>query len=158
MTLRAAARSPGLLRVLGMALGALFVYASLDKIARPAEFARIVYHYHLIGPSQHLRPVVANTFAVALPWVEAVAGTLLVFGVWRREAALVTAVLLLSFLGAVSLARHRGIDIENCGCFTVSGKGRQAGLGLLAGDAALFAVALLVATGAEGLRRHPEPH
>jgi uncharacterized membrane protein YkgB len=36
--------------------------------------------------------------AVTLPWVELVAGLLLITGVWRREAALVVALMLVVFL------------------------------------------------------------
>jgi uncharacterized membrane protein YphA (DoxX/SURF4 family) len=134
-------------RALAMALGAVFVYASLDKIAQPRDFARIVYHYQVIGPNATLGYVPANLLAVALPWTEALAGVLLIAGIWRREAATVVAVLLVMFLGAVGWALYQGIDIENCGCFTVDGAGRQAGLWLLVGDAALLAVAAFLAVG-----------
>ena len=84
-------------------------------------------------------------FAVALPWTEALAGLLLIAGVWRREAAAAVSALLLSFLAAVGWALYRGIDIQNCGCFTVDGAGREAGLWLMLGDAALLAVAVFLA-------------
>jgi uncharacterized membrane protein YphA (DoxX/SURF4 family) len=129
---------------LALALGALFVYASVDKIRDPRAFARIVYHYQVVGPSARLGFVPANAVAVALPWVEAVTGTLLIVGLWRREAALVAAVLLTVFLAAAGSALARGIDIENCGCFTVGGEGRRAGWGLLAADAAMLAAALVI--------------
>src|SRR5439155_413999 len=83
------------------------------------EFARIVYHYRLIGPSAALGFVPANTLAVTLPWIEALAGLLLIVGVWRREAALTAALLLVMFLAAVGWALAHGIDVENCGCFSV---------------------------------------
>jgi uncharacterized membrane protein YphA (DoxX/SURF4 family) len=132
-------------RALAVALGAVFVYASLDKITQPRDFARIVYHYQVIGPSARLGYVPANLLAVALPWTEALAGVLLIAGVWRREAATVVAVLLVMFLGAVGWALYQGIDVENCGCFTVEGTGRGAGLGLLLSDLALLAVAVFLA-------------
>jgi uncharacterized membrane protein YphA (DoxX/SURF4 family) len=138
-------RHPILHRVLAILLGGVFVYASLDKIAQPRDFARIIYHYQVIGPSARLGYLPANIVAVALPWTEALAGVLLIAGVWRREAAAVVAALLVTFLGAVGWALHQGIDVENCGCFTVAGSGRGAGLGLLLGDAALLAVAALLA-------------
>jgi putative oxidoreductase len=138
-------RHPAVHRAAGVLLGAVFLYASLDKIAQPAEFARIVYHYQVIGPSARLGYVPANLLAVALPWTEAVAGVLLIAGVWRREAAAVVGVLLVAFLAAVGSALLRGIDIENCGCFTVDGAGRRAGLWLMLGDAALLAVSALLA-------------
>ncbi len=132
---------------LGILLGAVFIYASADKILQPADFARIVYHYQLIGPGREVGPMPANVLAVTLPWVELVAGLLLASGLWRREAALVAALMLLMFLGAVGSALWRGIDIENCGCFSVSGKGRQAGVQLLAGDLALLGAAAYLARG-----------
>lgn len=138
-------RHPALHRVAAIVLGAVFVYASLDKIAKPAEFARIVYHYQVIGPSAQLGYVPANLLAVVLPWTEAVVGVLLIAGVWRREAAAVAAMMLVTFMGAVGWALYQGIDIQNCGCFTVDGAGRQAGLWLLLGDAALLAAAVLLA-------------
>ena len=138
-------RHPGVLRVAAIVLGAVFVYASLDKIAQPGAFARIVYHYQVIGPSAQLGYVPANLLAVVLPWTEMVVGVLLIAGVWRREAAAVAAMMLVTFIGAVGWALYRGIDIQNCGCFTVDGAGRQAGLWLLFGDAALLAVAVFLA-------------
>jgi uncharacterized membrane protein YphA (DoxX/SURF4 family) len=138
-------RHPAVHRVAAIVLGAVFLYASLDKIARPVDFARIVYHYQVIGPNAQLGYVPANLLAVALPWTEALVGVLLIAGVWRREAAAAAAGMLVTFIVAVGWALYRGIDIENCGCFSVDGAGRQAGLWLLAGDAALLAVAVLLA-------------
>jgi uncharacterized membrane protein YphA (DoxX/SURF4 family) len=124
---------------LGLVLGAVFVYASLDKIAKPLDFARILYHYQVIGPSAAVPPLVPNLVAVTLPWVELVAGLLLIVGVLRREAAAVAGVLLVVFLATVGSALYRGINIENCGCFTLSGEGRRAGLLLIVSDLALLA-------------------
>lgn len=124
---------------MGLVLGAVFVYASLDKIAKPLDFARILYHYQVIGPSATIPPLVPNLVAVTLPWVELVAGLLLIVGVLRREAAAVVGLLLVVFLATVGSALYRGINIENCGCFTVGGEGRRAGLLLIASDLALLA-------------------
>ena len=140
-----ALRHPLLHRLLAIALGAVFVYASFEKIAQPRDFARIVYHYQVIGPSARLGYVPANLLAVALPWTEAVAGALLIAGIWRREAALAVAAMLLVFIGAVGFAMHQGIDVENCGCFTVEGGGRGAGLKLILQDLGLLAVAFVLA-------------
>jgi uncharacterized membrane protein YphA (DoxX/SURF4 family) len=95
-------------------LGAFFVYASLDKIASPAAFARVIYQWQVTGP------VLSNVAAVTLPWVELLAGTLLVLGVWKRESALVIALLLVVFLGAAGSVLARGIDVENCGCTSLA--------------------------------------
>jgi uncharacterized membrane protein YphA (DoxX/SURF4 family) len=97
-----------------LVLGGFFVYASLDKIWDPAAFAKIVYQWQVVGP------VASNLVAVTLPWVELVAGLLLVAGVWRRESALVIALMLVFFLVAAASVMARGIDVENCGCVSVA--------------------------------------
>jgi uncharacterized membrane protein YphA (DoxX/SURF4 family) len=105
-----ALRHPWLHFTLRLALGGYFLYASLDKIAAPAAFARIVYQWQIAGP------VPSNLAAVTLPWIEALAGVLLVAGLWKREAAAVIAILLLVFIVAAGAVMARGIDVENCGC------------------------------------------
>lgn len=107
-------RHPRLHLVLRLLLGGLFVYASLDKIAQPAAFARIVYQWQIGGP------VASNLVAVTLPWLELLAGLLLIAGAWKREAALVIALLLVVFLGAAGSVLARGIDVEDCGCTSVA--------------------------------------
>ena len=138
-------RHPAVHWTLGILLGGVFVYASLDKIANPGDFARIVYHYRLIGPSQMIGPWAANTLAVTLPWIELVVGLALISGLWRREAAVLAGALLIIFVGAVSAALIMGIDIENCGCFSVGGEGRSAGIKLILGDLGLLAVSGVLA-------------
>jgi uncharacterized membrane protein YphA (DoxX/SURF4 family) len=110
----ALAGHPRVALVLRLLLGAFFVYASLDKIWSPAAFAKIVYQWQVLGP------VPSNLLAVSLPWIELLAGLLLVFGVWRRESALVTALLLAVFLLAAASVMARGIDVENCGCVSLA--------------------------------------
>jgi uncharacterized membrane protein YphA (DoxX/SURF4 family) len=92
----------------------MFVYASLDKIADPAGFARIVYQWQTAGP------IPSNLVAVILPWIELLAGLLLIAGVWKREAAAVVAVLLVVFIAAAVGVLVRGIDVDNCGCTSVA--------------------------------------
>jgi len=112
--MRALVRSSRLHFLLRVILGGFFVYASLDKIASPAAFAKIVYQWQVVGP------VPSNLVAVTLPWIELVAGLLLVAGVWRREAAAVIGLLLIVFLVAAASVMARGIDVENCGCVSLA--------------------------------------
>jgi putative oxidoreductase len=138
-------RNVWLQRGLALLLGGVFVFASHDKIWWPERFARILYHYQVIGPSAVLPPLLPNLFAVSLPWVELLAGLALIFGLWRREASLVTGLMLLVFIAAVSSTLWRGIDIENCGCFSLDAHGRSAGLKLILQDLALLVAALILA-------------
>ena len=94
-------------------LGGVFVYASYDKILHPAAFAEVVYNYQI------LPEILINSVAVILPWLEVLIGSLLIFGVWMPGTALWSAVLLLSFFGALLFNMARGLDID-CGCFRSS--------------------------------------
>jgi len=107
-------RHPRVELALRFLLGAFFVYASLDKIWSPAAFAKIVYQWQVVGP------VPSNLVAVTLPWVELLAGLLLIAGVWKRESALVIALLLVVFIAAAGSVMARGIDVETCGCVSVA--------------------------------------
>jgi putative oxidoreductase len=154
-------RHPRVHLLLRLALGGFFVFASLDKIASPATFARIVYQWQVIGP------VPSNLVAVTLPWVEIVAGLLLVAGVWKRESALVIALLLVVFIVAAGSVMARGIDVENCGCVSLAKAGAASpwppawmkGVGwfLVCRNLALLAAALVLVFLAPSRGRSPAP-
>ena len=105
---------PVLHLALRLGIGGYFLYACYDKILEPAAFARIVYQWQAAGP------VLSNLVAVLLPWIELVAGLLLVAGVWRREAAAVVGLLLVVFILAATSVLLRGIDVQNCGCTSLA--------------------------------------
>ncbi len=125
--------------VLRLLVGGFFLYASLDKIVAPAAFARIVYQWQIVGP------VAGNLVAVILPWVEAVGGVFLIVGIWKQESAALIGLMLAVFIGAAISVLVRGIDVENCGCTSVSGKGSAVGLLLIGRNIALLASALVLA-------------
>ncbi|KPL04501.1 MAG: hypothetical protein AMJ73_04165, partial [candidate division Zixibacteria bacterium SM1_73] len=80
-----------------LVLGITFVYASLDKIAHPDQFAKIVYNYKI------LPGFLINIFAVTLPWVELLAGLFLILGIFTESASLLISLLLVIFLFAISV-------------------------------------------------------
>lgn len=96
-----------------LALGALFIYSAWPKIADPPGFAQMLSNYKLM-PDSWINPA-----ALVLPWLEMVAGVCLVAGVMRRGAALWIAVLLVVFIGALSINLARDIAVD-CGCFSVT--------------------------------------
>ena len=59
-------------------LGALFMYASFDKMANPEAFANIIDNYHLL-PYQLVNPL-----AIFLPWLEFITGLLLIIDKWVK--------------------------------------------------------------------------
>ncbi len=99
-----------LLFSLRLILGVLFIYSAVTKITDLEYFAKSLYNYKLL-PEESL-----NFFALILPWLELIIGLLLIGGIYTRESALLGTVLMILFIGAVSIALERGLDIE-CGCF-----------------------------------------
>jgi uncharacterized membrane protein YphA (DoxX/SURF4 family) len=101
------------IRILRIALGAVFVWASLDKLLDPQGFAGIIHNYKILPPQM------VNLVAVALPWVELVCGILLVTGLLYRGGVLIINCLLIAFMTILAYNLYRGLDIQ-CGCFTLS--------------------------------------
>jgi len=92
-------------------LAGIFIYASLDKIAHPAAFAKDVYNY------QVLPDALINLTALVLPWLELFLGLCLLAGIWLPGAVLTVNGLMVVFLAAFLFNLARGLDI-NCGCFS----------------------------------------
>ncbi|HEX9913045.1 MAG TPA: MauE/DoxX family redox-associated membrane protein, partial [candidate division Zixibacteria bacterium] len=108
-------------------VGITFVYASLDKIAHPDEFARIVYNYKI------LPGFLINIFAITLPWIELFCGLFLILGIFVESASLLISLLSLTFAVAISLNLLRSIDIA-CGCFTTDPNAQKIGIANLLYD------------------------
>lgn len=100
-----------------IALGAVFVASAIPKLVDPPAFAHMIYNYRLLPGT------LVNALALVMPWIELLVGVLLVLGAWRREAALVAALLLVVFLGAIGWNLLRGHAID-CGCFDVRSAGK----------------------------------
>jgi len=94
-------------------IGAIFVYASIDKISNPEAFARIIYNYRLVAPA------FINIMAIILPWLEFITGACLILGIKYRAANLVIVAMLVVFTVAMGINYIRGVNI-NCGCFSTS--------------------------------------
>jgi uncharacterized membrane protein YphA (DoxX/SURF4 family) len=118
-------------------LGGIFVYASIDKISHPAEFAKVVYNYQI------LPAMASNLTAMVLPWLELFAGLALLVGIWRAESSLTISLLLVVFIVALSVNLVRGVDID-CGCLSVGGGGRSISLVTIVEDVLLLAAGMVV--------------
>ena len=94
-------------------LGGIFIYASIDKIVFPRDFAKIVMNYGIL-PTK-----VAIYFSFLLPWIELFLGMFLIIGLFVRESALLLSSLLLVFMAAMIIKSING-GIQNCGCFSMS--------------------------------------
>lgn len=97
--------------VLRFMLAVVFIYASIDKILHPADFAAIVKDYKV------LPDILINLTAIILPWLELVLGVLLVLGRWQEGTLLLVNLLLIAFWATLVFNYFRGVDV-GCGCFS----------------------------------------
>ena len=120
-------------------LGVILVYASIDKIVHPAEFAKAIGNYNVLPFG------LENLLGIVLPILELLVGTCLVLGIMLDGSAIISAGMMVVFIIAISQAIFRGIDI-NCGCFkvTVENGGHQVGIRRVIEDCIYLGMALMV--------------
>jgi putative oxidoreductase len=126
--------SPAVDWVLKLAVAAVFMHAGAMKLRTPEGFAAQIAGFHL-APMP-----LAPWLATMLPWLELLAGFLLVANRRGRAAAFALLVLSAGFSVAVGQAIMRGLE-PACGCFGEAETLSSASLWLALGrDLALLAV------------------
>ena len=120
-------------------LGIVLIYASIDKIVHPAEFAKAIGNYNVLPFG------LENLLGIVLPVLELLVGICLVLGIMIDGSAIIAAGMMVVFIIAISQALFRGIDI-NCGCFkvTVENGGHQVGIRRIIEDFIYLGMALMV--------------
>lgn len=98
------------LLTLRLMVGGTFIWAGLAKMPEFELFAQVVRSYDIVPEP------LAVPFALALPWIEVSTGLCLVIGLWIRYSAMIVALLILSFMGALAWGLYHGEDLP-CGCF-----------------------------------------
>lgn len=131
---------------LRLALGAVFVAASVHKIVEPGEFARSVANYQIL--TDPLVPICA----VVLPWIELACGLLLIAGRLTLGSVAVVNLLMVAFMLGFGSTLIRGIDV-NCGCFSSDLVHRSEPYRVLLRDATILAAGIWVLR--ETVRRRP---
>jgi len=110
-SVRALLASPWLALAFRLYIGGVFVFASMNKVIYPAEFAETIASYQILPYWS------VNAAAAVLPWLEMVCGVLLFLGVRVKAAALLIAAMLGVFTVAIAVNLARGTPI-GCGCFS----------------------------------------
>jgi uncharacterized membrane protein YphA (DoxX/SURF4 family) len=95
-------------------LAGVFCWAGWPKLLDGDGTVRSVQAFRILPD-----PLIAP-FAYALPMVELALALLLILGLFTRPAALVTAAMMVMFIGGIVSAWARGLSIE-CGCFGNTG-------------------------------------
>jgi uncharacterized membrane protein YphA (DoxX/SURF4 family) len=96
-----------------LTLAIIFFYAGIEKIISPGDFAVVIYNYQLLPDGT------ITLLAIFLPWLEVLIAASLITGICIRGAALISALLFLTFASALTINLVRGLDIS-CGCFGAS--------------------------------------
>ena len=95
--------------ILRIYLALIFVLSGIEKINDLNGFAQSIENYKILPVA------LVNIAAITIPWIEVVAGTLLLFGIYIKENSLIILVLLIIFTIALIIALAKGLNI-NCGC------------------------------------------
>jgi uncharacterized membrane protein YphA (DoxX/SURF4 family) len=117
-------------------LALVFIYAGIEKISNPEDFAQAIANYKLLPIS------FVNLFALVLPWLELISGILLLFGVAVKENSFIITFLLAIFIIAISVSLFRGLDIS-CGCFGTK-LGTKVGLTKVLENVGLFLLGIIL--------------
>ena len=111
--------NPRVLDVIGtvvrLGLSAVFFVAGIAKVIDPTQSYQAVSGYQLF-PYE-----VNNLIAMVLPFLEIGLALLLLIGLGTRIMAVLSALLLLSYIAGVAQAWARGLTID-CGCFGGGGQ------------------------------------
>ena len=111
--------SPWLSLVVRLLLGAMWLYYSVPKLSQPSVNLASVQNFRLVSGG------LATAFAYGQPYVELSLGLLLILGLGTRLIAVLSAALLLVYIGGIISLGARGIHVT-CGC---GGAGGQVAIG-----------------------------
>ena len=122
--------------VLSLALAGVFIYAGVNKVRDPLEFADSIAAFAIL-PRAFINP-----FALSLPLFEVACGLLLLWPRTRRVAALGLVVTSALFFIALAAALLRGLTLD-CGCFGAGTPSRarmwlELGLDVMLGSTSLL--------------------
>jgi len=135
------------LLVARLAVGGLFIWMGVAKIADPVTFLKLMRQYQVLPTSM---PYFLNFVAVAVPWIEALCGVALVLGLAVRGAGLIATGMLVVFTPMILL---RGLELYHQGGVSFCGVNFDCGCGAgviflchkLVENVVLFLLALVAA-------------
>ena len=108
------------LLLLRLLLALVFIFAAIEKIAAPENFAVSIANYKLL-PAEFI-----NIPAIVIPWIELISGLLLLLGISVKENSAIITFLLVVFTITIIISLFRGLNID-CGCFGTT-YGEQIGI------------------------------
>jgi putative oxidoreductase len=122
---------------LSLLLASVFIYAGLDKMSDPLQFADSVAAFGI------LPNFLITSFALGLTPFEVLCGLMMVVPSTRRIAALALTLVTAMFFTALASALARGLTLD-CGCFGAGAPSRPRMCLEAALDVVLFGASLFV--------------
>ncbi len=113
--------------VIRLFIGITLIYAGLQKVMVPSDFAKIIYGYDLFPQ------ILINLTAIILPYLEILSGLCILFGRFTKGAAIISIFMFSAFILAISINLIRGHEFD-CGCFSVAGGSHSSPVELLIRD------------------------
>ena len=96
-------------------LGGLFAFAALKKIDNVQAFAFAIKGFKILDPDKHGQLIISAAYTI--PWVELIAGILLIIGFKTRAATAALGLMLIVFIaGLLHVIFDPSIDAD-CSCF-----------------------------------------
>ena len=100
---------------LRLALGGVFVFAAYNKIGNIQAFAFAIKGFKVLDADTHGQLIISAAYTI--PWIEMIAGVMLILGLKTRAAAVALGIMLLVFIAAlVHVILDDSIDAD-CSCF-----------------------------------------
>ncbi len=96
-------------------LGGLFAYAAWTKINNVQAFAFSIKGFKIVDADTHGHLIISAAYT--MPWVEMIAGVLLVLGLWTRAATLTIGLMLIFFIAALLHVIFSPEVDADCSCF-----------------------------------------
>jgi len=125
---------------IGVVLAGVFIYAGVDKLRDPLQFADSVAAFRML-PYALVTPM-----AIGLPVLEVLTALMLLAPQSRRIGALAVVLMTAMFLAALGTALARGLTLD-CGCFGAGAPSRPRMWAELGLDLVLLASSLFLYRG-----------
>ncbi|MBL4590688.1 MAG: DoxX family protein [Phycisphaerales bacterium] len=100
---------------LRVGLGGIFCLAAYTKLGDVQSFAEAIKGFQVVDVENYEHLIVFGAFT--MPWVEMIAGVLLILGLWTRAGAAIVSLMLVLFMAALMHVIFDDSISADCSCF-----------------------------------------
>lgn len=100
---------------LRVGLGGLFAFAAFQKMNNVQAFAFAIKGFKVLDPTTHGNLIISAAYT--LPWVEMIAGVMLIIGFKTRASVMTLGLMLVAFIAALLHVIYSPSIDADCSCF-----------------------------------------